>query len=93
VTEFQAWILRMDHRDRSTTGWIAGWPDKESIDRWMNATGVAVRFSLRMSFRFDVALHHMNIWCWIGLFMIRMGELYLGLFIHYIFMFCILISQ
>jgi hypothetical protein len=51
----------MGHHDLSTTGWIAGWPDKEAMDRWMDATEVTVRFSLRMSFRFDVALHHMNI--------------------------------
>jgi hypothetical protein len=37
--------------------WMAGQGSNGSLD----ATEVTVRFSLRMSFRFDVALHHMDI--------------------------------
>ena len=35
------------HHDLSTTGWIAGWPDNEAMDCWMDATEVTVRFSLQ----------------------------------------------
>jgi hypothetical protein len=37
----------MGYHDLSTTGWIAGWPDNEAMDRWMDATEVTVRFSLQ----------------------------------------------